>query len=204
MNHTTSSAPATRLDQIDPATGLPQRELAKEHFRRESVAEANADPLPGPLALAFPARPIRVGAFSIRPISNLDFTILRALNSPLIRQMAEGAKPEDQRQKTSFTDQEGYEMCLQFLLTDEAAEAEIVKGVEHFRALAREKIGRQLNPVLTGQIIAAVAKQFEVMFQTALQFNQANAGEPVNEQVFTQPPAAPRTASAGGSKTLPA
>lgn len=192
---------SSALDQIDDATGLSVREVLTEQFRRESVTEANTDPLPGPLGLAFPERSLRVGAFSIRPVVGIDIVILRQLNSPLIRQMAEAAKPKDQRTATEFSDEDGWEMCLQFLLSPVEAEAELKKGREQFREQARQRIGLRMNPVIIGQIVAAVTQQFTDAFATAVQFSKAEAEPPVEGGFFTVPPPAPKTASAGGLTT---
>lgn len=191
----------SKLDRIHKPTGLPVREVFKEEFRRESAGEANCDPLPGPLALAFPARPIRVGAFSVRPVSGLDLVVLRGLDSPLIKQMAEARKPKEQRKATEFSDEAGWEMVLQFLLTDEEAEAELAKGREHFRKRARQEIGRRMNPIIVNQIVQAIVEQFLVAFTTAVEFSKSSTGEPKNDEVFTKPPTTPTTGSGGGSAT---
>ena len=182
-------------DAIDPETGLPLAELQREFRRRDAVDEANADPLPGPLALAFPSRPIRVGPLAVRPVMAIDYCLLRHLDSPLLKQMAEAAKPAEERQATVFTDEDGWMMALQFLVPPERAEAEVLKGRDHFLALAKRAIGR-MNPIVVNQIVEAVSRQFRLSFETAVQFAAQSSGAP--QPFFTEPPPAPRTASAGG------
>ena len=193
--------PKFNPDEIDPESGLTLGELQQEQRRREAVAEANADPLPGPLALAFPAGEIRVGAFAIRPVVGIDIALLRHLYSPLLKQMAEARKPKDERAETPFTDEDGWVMALQFLITPEQAEAELKRGPDHFKALARERIGYRMNPIIIGQIVEAVSRQFALAFETAVKFSAQTKSPAENDAFFTRPPAAPRTASAGGSTT---
>jgi hypothetical protein len=195
--------PATRPDQgrVDPETGLTYAEIERESRRRLSVVEANTDPLPGSLAQAFPARCIRVGSFAVRPVVGVDMVILRHLDSPLLRQMAEARKPVEDRQQTQFTDQDGWEMALQFLADPARVEAEVSRGREHFAALARDLVGLRMNPIIIGMIVDAVAEQFRSCFATAVQFAANTQGDAEASPFFTKPPAYPTTAPAGGCST---
>jgi hypothetical protein len=190
--------------EIDPETGLTVAELERESARRIALADVAADPLPGPLALAFPSQPIRVGAFAVRPVVGIDIPLLKQLDSPLLKQMAEAGKPAAERQPTQFTDQDGWEMVLLFLSPPERIEAELARGREHFRKLARELVGLAMNPVLIGMLVDAVAQQFRRTFETAVEFTGKNTGTTETNAFFTRPPATPKTASAGGSSTSPA
>jgi len=198
--HTDPQSPAAL--EIDPVTGLTIAELQRESARRIALAEANANPLPGPLALAFPSRPIRVGAFAVRPIVGMDIPSLRQLDSPLLKQMAEARKPVEERDPTPFTDQDGWDMILVFLSDPAWVEAELAKGRDHFRSLARAEIGLKMNPVVIGLLAEAVCQQFARAFETAVEFSAKSSGE--SSPLFTRPPATVKTASAGGSSTLPA
>lgn len=184
---------------IDPATGLTFAELERESRRRLAVYEANADPLPGPLALAFPAAPIRVGTLAIRPFVHADWATLRKLDSPLLKQIAEMRKPAEMRETTPCSDQEEWEMVLVFLLDPERAEA-LASNRAEFTRFAREKIGLGLNPFIFEMLKAAVIQQFTRCCETAVQFLAASASAPTDE-LFTKPPTAMTTASVGGSPT---
>jgi hypothetical protein len=189
---------SVRAAAIDPETGLTFAELERESRRRLAVAAANADPLPGPLSLAFPAKPIQVGAFAIRPFVHADWATLRHLDSPLLKQIAELRKPAAQRQPTTTTDQEEWEMILVFLLDPARALHEACNQRAAFAQFAREKIGLGLNPFLVEMLKGAVVKQFEISCLTAVEF-AANTSAQSGNEFFTRPPAEPKTASAGGS-----
>jgi hypothetical protein len=196
-----NTEPTFKPEEIDPDTGLTYAELEREVKRREAVVGANVDPLPGPLALAFPAQPIRVGTFSIRPLVGVDICTLRHLDSPLLKQMAEAQKPKEERTPTKFTDEDGWEMVLQFMYSPEQAEAEVNKSREQFRQQARELVGLRMNPIVINLIVEAVSKQFANAFITAVQFNSNTKSPADNDAFFTRPPAQQKTASAGGLNT---
>jgi len=184
---------------IDPETGLTFAELERESRRRLAVYEANADPLPGPLSLAFPAAPIRVGTLAIRPFVHADWATLRKLDSPLLKQIAEMRKPKELRDPTPCSDQEEWEMVLVFLLDPQRAESE-AQDRAGFARFAREKIGHGLNPFVFELLKGAVIQQFTNCCETAVQFLAASAAAPTDE-LFTQPPTAMKTASVGGLPT---
>jgi hypothetical protein len=178
-------------------TGLSIEEILAESARREALEAANADPLPGPLAMAFPARSIRVGLFSVRPVVHADWATLRLLDSPLLKQIQQLARPAAEREVTPFSDQEEWEMILVFLLEPRRAQRE-AQDREGFARMARDKIGHGLNPFVVEMLKGAVVKQFEVSCITAVQF-ASQAGKDSGNEVFTRPPAGATTGSAGGS-----
>lgn len=179
-------------------TGLTIEEILQECARREAVEAASADPLPGPLALAFPAKSIPVGTLNIRPIVHADWATMRLIDSPLLKQIAELSKPAPERRPTPFTDQEEYEMILLLLLGAERAQVEASRDRQAFGVFARERIGHGLNPFVVEMLKKAVVTQFEISIATAVKFQGAAAAQSDNE-TFTKPPTGAKTASAGGS-----
>lgn len=196
MSKRKSRATRSRLSAVDPATGVTIRELLAESERRQALTAVNADPLPGPLLLAFPAKPIRVGAFNVRPFVHADWATLRHLDSPLIKQLAELRKPKEQRQPTPFTNQDEWEMILVFLLGAEQAEQEVARDRQAFAATARRLIGHEMNPLIVEMLKGAVIEQFGICCSTAVEFAASSA--PAAGEVFTKPPATPRMDLAGG------
>ena len=193
--------PHSALDKIHEETGVTMREVLTECARRQAVVEANADPLPGPLALAFPARPITVGAFSVRAPRHADWATLRHLDSPLLKQMAELRKPKAEREPTPYSDQEEWEMILVLLLDPERAAQEVARDRRAFGEFAAQQSGNGRNPVVVELLKNAAVKQFSDMFITALEFSATAPANPEggNADFFSKPPLAPKTASAGGS-----
>lgn len=197
--HTETPSPTGQApDPIDPASGLKQSQIDKELARRDAIAGANADPLPGPLAEAFDPEPITVGEFTVRPYVPFDMVVLRKIGSPLLRQMQEMNKPEEERTGTDYGDEEEFEMIFQFITPVEVVRDLIRQGRQAFKDAAWEKVANnpKLNAVLHAQLTEAVTTQFLRAFSTVLSYGGGQAGE---ETPFpTRQPAAPATDSAGG------
>ena len=180
----------------EPYPGF-NKEAAAHAARARALGEAAAQPLPGPLAGAFGEVPETVAGLRVRPVVHYDFTVLRALNSPLLRQL-EGSKKRE-----AFTDDQGYEMVLQFTTPPEDLAGLLDqhgKGFAGmFRGLARKRIGFALGPVEVALLVKGVEKAFLTAFSTVLQFEP----KAQDDGGFPKPPAGPGTGSAGGSITSP-
>ena len=177
--------------------GVTQAQIERHSRRVSATAEASADPLPGPLADAFPTVDIIVHGIHVRPVVAADFPILRKLQSPRYRQMLEAAKPPELRTPTEFTDEDGWEMIYQFTNPALAVELALAQGRAHFRRIAHEQIGMRMNPFIAAQVAEAVGEQMKRSYETALRYKAAGEAK----EVFTAPPPASTTASAGGSIT---
>jgi len=176
-------------------------ELERKIKRDALVAQANAEPFPGPLAQAFAQGPIRVGEFTIREFVPMDAAILRRLDSPFYRQILEVLKPVGARKPTPYEDTD--EWMVIFLFTRPCAEAEKIldAGPAVFAQAAREAFAHnpRINLALYQDLFTACASRIMAAFHTALDYRARESdGEGT---VFTTPPAAPTTASAGGSTT---
>ncbi len=176
-------------------------ELAGKAKRDGFIARANAEPFPGPLAQAFAHGPIRVGEFTIREFVPMDAAILRRLNSPFYQQILEVLKPKEQRTKTPYQDADEWQVI--FLFTRPCAEAErlLDAGPAAFAQAARAAFAHnpRINLALYEDLFTACAGRIMAAFHTALDYRAtASDGEGT---VFTTPPPAPTTASAGGSTT---
>lgn len=137
---------------------------------------AEADPLPGPLLNAFSPGAIKVAGHHVRKFVAYDHVLLKLLNSPLHLTMLELAKPEDKREEVKSTDQEEWDLCLQFTTPCKEVAGLIEKDVEGFHRLAKEQFGmgessevvklillgvlqQVANNILTGNKYAAEAKE---------------------------------------------
>lgn len=181
--------------------------------RRELIAEAHATPLPGPLLEAFAHVPEVIAGLRVRPLVHYDLVILQRLKSPLLEQLRKavdkggdkvggdkvGEDKVGDKGKTEFSEEQGYEMILQFTMPAREAAALAAKGPQAFREAALERIGLKLGPVAVGLLVQAVEREFVRAFSTAIEYGPGEAGGVEGAVTFQQPPAAPRTTgSAGG------
>lgn len=174
-------------------------ELARRDRRVAATAQANADPLPGPLADAFAHVPQTIAGLTVRPLVHYDFVLLKRLGSPLLEQLSKVGSGDQVKSETPFTDEQGYEMIYQFTRPAKLAAVVLARGREVFAQAALEEIGMALGPVDVAALVVAVQREFIRAFSTAVKYGSpapaAEAGT-----VFSVPPAeAPTTASAGGS-----
>lgn len=178
-------------------------ELERKTRRDAFVAQANAEPFPGPLAAAFATGPLRLGDFTVREFVPMDAALLRRLNSPFYQQILEVLKPAEQRAPTPYADAD--EWSVIFLFTRPCAEAEKLLNVSPaaFAQAARAAFAHnpRINLALYQDLFLACAGRILAAFHTALDYR---AAAPEGEgTVFTTPPAGPPTASAGGCTTSP-
>lgn len=176
-------------------------ESARKAERDRHVAQANAEPFPGPLADAFANGPIRLGEFTVREFVPMDAALLRRLDSPFYRQLLEILKPKEQRQATPCEDLD--EWVVIYLFTRPCAEAEAVlnQGVAEFQRQARAAFAHnpRLNLALYQDLFEACAHRIITAFDTALRWRTRDPEAlPGQAEVFTMPPPAKMTASAGG------
>lgn len=104
--------------------------------------------------------PVAVAGLKVRALVHYDLKILRQLNSPLIRAI-------ETKQPTEWSDEEGYDILLQFTRPVREAAELASKGPEHFRKVALEQIGMRLNPVEVTLLVKAVEQEFERTFSAA-------------------------------------
>ena len=203
MNNPTPEQIALAQEQLD-------KDIAAHQAEQTAIRRANAEPLPGPLAVAYTIDELAVLGIKLRPVTAGDFILLKKLNSPLYRrtfelaehqrkiaagEIASDAKPP----QTSFDDEECVEMIYQFSVTLPEARAQLRKGREHFREQAQQAITDKAPIDGLPKLVEAVVANFTAAFSTAVKY-----GSPAKEDgetVFTTPAAAAATASAGGSTT---
>ncbi len=152
--------------------GLTEEQLRNHGLDRAAEKRANADPLPGPLADAFTNGPIKVGKWQVRQIVAYDWTIMKAINSPLFQQMLEADKPEGEQKETEFTEVQTYEICWQFTRSIEEVDAVFTKaGHVGVTIAAKKAIAYQVtSPEEIADILEAVTKQVMNAFATALKY----------------------------------
>lgn len=169
---------------------------------KDAGANAAVNPLPGPLLNAFLPEPIRALGFELRPAVATDFALLQSIKSPLLAELAEQAKPEEERTSVNYQDEDLWELLYIWTRpVSVARSAYRLGGRERFRETALCETGDKLPlHVLREkkQLLAALAVNFARAFSTQLQHapgTTEGAG-----QSFPAP-SSPATASAGGSTT---
>ncbi len=198
--------------------GLTQADLDAHARRQAAITEANDTPLPGPLEEAFLPQPtlsvtlsntLSTAGLTLRRMVPSDEPILLALKSPLILRLKKGAPEVSDKvsDKVPLDLSEEAEAArwhdlweLLYLWTRPVAESRAVLayGRQYFREQALAATADILpDTVLTEApaIMQALALNYIRAFATVINY-QAPAKE---GEVFTVPPTAPATASAGGS-----
>lgn len=174
-----------------------RRDLKKQQRRRSKIAEANAEPFPGPLADAFAGAPIKLDGFSVREFVPRDVAILKRLNSPFYRQILEALKPREKRKPTDVADADEWEVIYLFTRPCAEAEAKLNEGRAAYTQAARAAFADnpRINIALYNDLYLVCAGRIVAAFRTAVAYQSRDSGDGT---VFTPPPAAPMTASAGG------
>lgn len=182
--------------ELYPGHRAEQERQARRHAH---LAEAGAEPFPGPLAAAFAEGPLRLGEFTVREFVPMDAAILRRLDSPFYRQILEILKPKEQRRPTPVADADEWEVIYLFTRSCAEAEAKLNEGAAAFAQAARAAFAHnpRINLGLYQELAEACAGRIVAAFHTALAYKSARAEE--DGTVFTRPPTRPTTASAGGS-----
>jgi hypothetical protein len=135
----------------------------------ESLANSRAeqDPLPGPALNAFTKGQIKAAGHFVRKFVAYDHVILKQLDSPLRRMMLELAKPPELQEKMENSDQENWDLCLQFTIPVNEAEELIEQGVDVFKKAAKERVGKAWDESEVSFVILAVFQQLKNSVEAA-------------------------------------
>lgn len=205
------------------------RELAALQAKAEAAQRSQSTPLPGALRDAFAGEPLRQHGFTFQPVCAWLVAILTRIESPLleilriyrdhatelqkaIKDEGKGGAPHHRLQtlekeiaaqilkeikpgpdaaiETVFAFVTPVERCQELLDEDHKA----------FTAAARHTLGR-LHPAKLADLERACGRHFSASFATALSVSAVPPESGGDGSVFCPPPPAPRTASAGGSKS---
>lgn len=173
-------------------------ELKEKARRDRRIAQANAEPFPGPLDAAFAQGPVQIGGFTVRELVPIDVKLLKRLDSPFYRQMLELLKPKEQRQRTPVADEQEWEIIYLFTRPSLEAEAELDRSLAGFRHAARLAFAHnpRINVAVYQRLYNACANRIIRAFATAVAYEARSlCGD---DEVFTTPPPEPTTASVGG------
>ncbi len=176
--------------------GITAEQLARHVARQEGIVRANAEPMPGPLNDAFnPVVPVFCG-LTLREVVPTDMGLLKRLDSPLFREMAQLAKPPEERSTLTYEDDEIWELLYLFTRPARAARATLAIGRPAFReaALAFADALPVAAIGLKQQLLAIINQLWMRAFSTLIEY----APPPAADGSFPLPPAQPTTGSVGG------
>jgi hypothetical protein len=188
----------------EPYAGYQQEILALEKKLAELRAAAAA-PLPGPLREAFAGDPPKVGAFALMPVTAGLVVILVRINSPLLdivriyranAGLGTDAIADIIGKELKPEPEQWIETVFCFVTEIRKLRALLAQGREAFREQALQEIGDKLHPTELAELEKACGAHFASSFATIVE-HEASKGS--GGEFFTQPPAEPMTASAGGS-----
>jgi hypothetical protein len=173
---------------MSQATQIVQLPPQPETIESMAAKRAESNPLPGSLGDAFLSGPITIAGHEVRKLVASDYVIFKFLDSPILRQLLELSKAADKQESVSFTDEEEWEMCWQFIHTPRECRELMKKGRESFRELCSVEIGDSFSPEQTKLIVLAISEQVRRNGDTAVKF-VADAKEKGEITFFREPPA---------------
>jgi hypothetical protein len=167
------------------------------HVKEASArAEANAAPLPGPLADVLAGRPPRLGKLQLRDIELDDFVILRQLGNPVEEFIADLLARNVR--EPQLTERQLREALYLWTHTLDEVEALLAQGVDAYRTESNKlRVGRGVRLQDVGEAIGANVVR---SFSTAVGF--APVPEGAGSVFPAGQPAAPKTGSAGGGLSV--
>lgn len=174
-------------------------QLAAYQRRADAIESANADPLPGPLLDAFLPEPLLAAGFALRQPVASDLAILKRINSPILQELEQLAKPVEERIPCPFSEEAAWELFYLWTRPVTEARAALASGPQAFRETALRVTSDRLPLTIVTQgaaMMAALAQNFIRSFATAIEYQSKPSGDGT---VFTAPPPGAPTASAGGS-----
>lgn len=161
--------------------------------------EAASDPLPGPLLAAFLPESLRAAGFELRPVVASDWAVLKRIQSPLLTELKRASllkeHPELATEKTTFSEEEMWELLYLWTHSPRESRALLAKGPEAYREAAMQ-VADKLSPRVINEAQAIV----DALFGNLLRSLSTQVGHaPAGDDGPGFPLAPPQTASAGGS-----
>lgn len=139
------------------------------HFaKQDAKAQANAMPLPGPLAVAFTENEITVGAFKVRRIVAGDWRTFQKIGSALMLDAAELDKPEGER-KSHWDDATDAQLIWILTHTRKEVREALNAGVEAFKERCQEETLDIMDGPTSVKLVEAVVEQLRRASSTIVQ-----------------------------------
>lgn len=138
--------------------------------KQQALKSAAAVPLPGPSGNAFPVMPIRTKTFTVRPAKAGDWSNLQKLDSPVIKQVVECAKPEADRKPVEVNLQDMMVAVYCFTRPCKYIYDILAKdGAQKVKDLAFEEFS-EVEPQDLNMLFEAAQGQVSKSFETVLEY----------------------------------
>lgn len=187
------------MTQSAPTEEFPPGYLDKAAAWQAAAPGAAADPLPGPLVDAFLPESVVVAGLTLRPLHLTDVAILKRLEHPILKEIAEALKPAEERRPIPYQIEDALELLFAWSRPLPEVRAILAEGRQAFRERAMVETGDKLPLAAVSDyavIMEALAAHFCKQYATALSYRPKSAGDGPG---FPSPPASGHpTASAGG------
>ena len=138
--------------------------------RQSCIRQAQSVPLPGASKDAFTKSQIRVGERRINPVVPAHFAVLQALDSPLLKLIAD-ATANKSAELTNPTQEQKWEICHVF-----TADAKTLfktlksKGVDFIREQAADAVGMEWQAAEVELAMPAIMEQLKRHIETTVRF----------------------------------
>jgi hypothetical protein len=152
-----------------------------------AAMRALATPLPGPVAAAFFPGGISVAGYSVRKLVAFDHVFWQFTKSPILEMLLELAKPEQARETVKSTDEQEWEIALQFTTSPRDLRELMKSGREAVAEAAFEKFGAGESKETVSLILLACFEQIRKNFETSNQY-AADAKEGGQISFFRESP----------------
>jgi len=213
----TEILPATPEPRETPAIPAPypgfEKDMADHDARAQSIKNANATALPGPMRDAFGALKTDVVkeaenlGIKLIPITAGHIAILSEIKSPLIkivRLYAETQNENERQEKIKefdeIPDSAAAELLYTFTQPPPALRALLRKGRDIFTENACAEILDKTNPAILQRLLPIATVHYISAYATVVELEPVPTGDGAS---FPSPAEAKATASAGGLTTSP-
>lgn len=165
------SNPAEAHKLVARALGEKGHRSFFEHRGRQAcIQKAMAKPLPGALGNAFLKSDIKVGSRMIRPVVPAHFAVLQALDSPLLKLIAEATSSKSAELKNP-SQEEKWEICHVFTAEPKTLFKELKsKGVDFIREQAQDAVGMTWEAAEVELAMPAIMEQLKRHIETTVRF----------------------------------
>lgn len=138
--------------------------------RQSCIRQAQAVPLPGASKDAFTKYSIKVGNRRINPVVPVHFAVLQALDSPLLKLIAD-ATANKKAELTNPTHEQKWEICHVFTAEPKTLFKELKsKGVDFIREQSADAVGLEWDAAEVELAMPAIMEQLKRHIETTVKF----------------------------------
>ena len=151
-------------------TAAERGEIEDFRVRQLCIRKAQSVPLPGASKDAFTKDSIKVGSRQIRPVVPAHFAILQALDSPLLKLIAD-ATANKTAELANPTQEQKWEICHVFTAEPKTLFKELKsKGVDFIREQSADAVGLEWQAAEVELAMPAIMEQLKRHIETTVKF----------------------------------